>query len=152
MRRWDYSITEISAYSSGISVTGGKLFICPCLLRYSQHLRWKKRKQAHYCYCLFLGSHWKNAFSDIQRWGEEFQVLSQEAVIFRLRRDHCIKCFRFKQEEWKDLPERKRKMCFSNPGHALMMRLRAAGWTLTLTLVQANVRALARLPPSLLPK
>ena len=26
MRRWDYSITEISAYSSGISVTGREAF------------------------------------------------------------------------------------------------------------------------------
>ena len=41
-------------------------------------------------------------------------------------------------------------MCFSNPGHALMMTFRVAG--LTLSLVQPNVRALARLPPSLLAK
>ena len=48
------------------------------------------------------------------------------------------------------MPEMKRKMCFSNPGCALMMRLRAAGLTLTLTLVQTNARAPARLLPSLL--
>ena len=50
------------------------------------------------------------------------------------------------------MPEMKRKMCFSNPGCALMMRLRDAGLTLTLTLVQANVRGPARLLPSLLAK
>ena len=44
----------------------------------------------------------------------------------------------------------KGEMCFSNPRHALMMRFRAAG--LTLTVAQAKVRALARIPPSLLPK
>lgn len=152
MRRWGCSVTEISVYLTGISVTDGNFVFhmtTPTELQSTSSL--KKCKLRIY-YCLFFAFHWQNAFLDIQRGGGGRLSIkcSFRELYSLLKCDHYIKCLRFNQEEWKDLLKRKRKIYFSNPGHALMLRFRAAG--LTLTLLQANVCALARIPPSLLAK
>ena len=61
MRRWDYSVTEIS-------VTGREIFHMTMPTELQSTSSSRKKMQAEDCYCLFFGLALKKCFfSDIQR-------------------------------------------------------------------------------------
>lgn len=87
MRRWDYSVTEIS-------VTGREIFHMTMPTELQSTSSSRKKMQAEDCYCLFFGLALKKCFFQIFNGaggGEELQMLIQVAVLFRLKCEHIHK-------------------------------------------------------------
>ena len=84
----------------------------PTEVQSTSSLKKKKAEDYYYLFFSFLVCTEKMLFQIFNGevgGGEEFQMLIQGAVLFRLKCNHYIKCLRFNQEEWNDLSERKRK-------------------------------------------